>query len=180
MRERLGPGRLPGPVAVEGRFYRHQAARYRRLGGSTFGGRWSPPDDFEAIYLARPLAAVVGEAYRHLVDRTAAKPKLIAPRWLFTVGVTLDRVLDLRSESVRDACGLSRDDLAGEHDRCRAVGRRAFEVDYQGVLAPAATSLGETLCVFAERVRRENLGVVERRLWELPADPRTGGAGRAR
>ncbi|MQA76575.1 MAG: RES domain-containing protein [Solirubrobacterales bacterium] len=169
-----GPGGLPGPVAVAGRFFRHQAARFERLGGSSFGGRWSPPNEFEAIYLARPLKAVAGEAYRHLVDRVAADPAFISARQLFTVEVALARVLDLRDEAGRRACGLLRGELSGAHDHCQVVGRRSFEAGYEGVLAPAATCLGETLCVFAGRVEPRGLRVVERRLWELPSDPRLG------
>lgn len=172
MDESQGAAPLPAPVALEGRFFRHQAARWQELNGSRVGGRYSPPGEFGAIYLARPLVAVVGEAYRHLVDPYEIDPATLDPRVLFVVEVALRGVLDLREETARSAAGLSRGDLAGEHERCQAVGRRAFEADYQGVIAPAATSLGETLCVFAERVQPEGLRVLERRVWEVPGDPR--------
>lgn len=169
------PAPFPAPGAVEGGFLRHQPARRRELGGTRHGGRFSPPGEFAAIYFGRPLRAVVAEAYRHLVDPFEIDPATVEPRWLFEVEVSLQEVLDLRDEALRRAVELSPADLAGEHDRCQAVGRRTFEAGYQGVIAPAATSLGETLCVFAERVGPEALNVVERRLWVLPADPRTDG-----
>lgn len=171
MAPRLGSG-LPEPVALSGRFWRHQAMRFTELGGSTFGGRWLPPGAGEAIYLARPIAAVTAEAYRHLVDRTAVDPTLVSPRLLFTVAVELERVLDLREASVRRAVRLTDAALAGPHEPCREVGRRAHADGYQGVVAPAATSLGEAQCVFGERIRAGALRVMARRLWELPADPR--------
>lgn len=55
---------------VAGLWERHVSATYssRALQGSAHGGRWGPANGFPVIYLGRPTASVVVEAYRHLVD----------------------------------------------------------------------------------------------------------------
>lgn len=58
-----------GPrVPLTGVFQRHASPKNVALTGST-SGRWCP-GGFPVLYLARPEAAVVAEAYRWLVDPT--------------------------------------------------------------------------------------------------------------
>ena len=165
-------GALPAPRTIRGRFYRYQPIRYTTLGGSSRGGRYSPPAQLLAIYLGRPLESVAAEAYRHLVDPEDLDPAMVAAQRLFEVDVALARVLDLRGDDARESCGITAADLSGGYERGQALGREAFADGYQGVLAPSAAGLGETLCVFADRVAPTDLRVVDQRPWELPADPR--------
>lgn len=56
--------------AWSGKTYRHVATRRDPLSGAgarMFGGRWNPPDSFNAIYLAEPAGACMAE-----LDRIAA------------------------------------------------------------------------------------------------------------
>ncbi len=50
----------------------------------------------------------------------------------------------------------------------------AHQLELHGVLAPAATGLGQTLALFRERVTMAEMPVIEQETtWEaLPADPR--------
>lgn len=98
---------------------------------------------------------------------------MVAAQLLFEVDVALARVPDLRGEAARQRCGLAAADLSGGYERGQELGRRAFADGYQGVIAPSASGLGETLCVFADRLGPTDLRVVDQRAWELPADPRT-------
>ena len=60
-----------GTTTVAGEFFRHVSLNVDDpLSGSSYGGRWGPEGTFPVLYLGRPLEAVVGEAYRHLVDPT--------------------------------------------------------------------------------------------------------------
>lgn len=161
-----------------GVFYRHQSLRWRGLSASTAGGRWGPPGAFPVLYLGRPRESIVAEAYRHLVDPIEGmSAELVGPRRLLVVEVALGRVLDLREESALEAVGLDPEALRGPHDRCRAVGSAADEVGLEGVIAPAATALGETLAVFTERLAEASRPrVVAEEIWlRLPPDPRVGG-----
>lgn len=60
----------------------------------------------------------------------------------------MTEVLDLRTEDAQRRVGLARDDLVspvGAQDSCQRVGRVAHQLGLHGVIAPAATGLGETL-----------------------------------
>ncbi|MYH74052.1 MAG: RES family NAD+ phosphorylase, partial [Acidimicrobiales bacterium] len=158
--------------------------RIRTLAGSASGGRWGPRGEFEVLYLGRPTDSVVIEAYRHLVDvdldgrLTAA---MVGPRNLITCRVRLGRVLDLRDPAALCRAGLTTADLrtpVGDYDACQQVGRAAHQLGLDGIIAPAASSTGETLAVFTQHTRPTvslEIETVER--WEnLPRDPRSGPA----
>jgi RES domain-containing protein len=169
--------RRAGTAAVAGVFYRHQSLRWSGLSASAAGGRWGPPGGFPVLYLGRPRESIVAEAYRHLVDPVEGmSAELVGPRRLLVVEVALSRVLDLRKDSALEAVGLDPEALRGPHARCQAVGSAAEEVGLEGVIAPAATGLGETLAVFADRLAEGRTPrVVSEEIWlRLPPDPRTG------
>jgi hypothetical protein len=104
------------------------------------------------LYLGRPTDSVVVEAYRHLVDDVdGMRPELVGPRRLLTVEVHLTNVLDLRATANRAALNLVDKDLRsppGDYARCQRIGRVAHQLGIHGIIAPAATGLGETLAVF--------------------------------
>lgn len=161
---------MTSPLA--GRFLRHTSPRRSPLAGSTGGGRFGPPG-VRVIYLARPELAVIGEAWRTLVDPfPGMPPEMIGPRRVLTVRVELDRVVDLRSPETAVELGLAAGDLHGPHGPCQAFGTEIAGRGLEGVLAPAACGLGETLAVYADNVGRGALRVTNRRTWSrLPPDP---------
>jgi len=167
-------------TAIEGRFERHASLNRRDLTGSNSGGRWGPPGGYSVLYLGRPRASVTVEAYRHLVDPfidEGMTGDMVAPRRLLVCEVAITNVLDLRSLEAQIAVGLTEEDLispVGEYEPCRTVGRVAHQLGLHGVLAPAATSLGETLAVLEQHLPASELPrLVGEESWEgLPADPR--------
>jgi RES domain-containing protein len=170
-------GRAPH-VGVEGAFERHVSRDWRELTGSSAGGRWGPPGTFSVLYLGRPRPSVVIEAYRHLVDPfDGMTGEMVRPRRLLVVQVGVSDVLDLRDPSAAASVGLSEADLlspVGEYDPCWQVARAAHQLGLHGILAPAATGLGETLAMFEEHLTPEELPrLISDEIWEaLPADPR--------
>jgi len=122
----------------------------------------------------------VVEAYRHLVDPFAddgMTGKMVASRRLLICEVALTNVLDLRSRTAQVAVGLTEDDLTSpisEYEPCQEVGRVAHQLGLHGVLAPAATGLGETLALFEQHLPATELPIlVEEEIWDgLPDDPR--------
>ena len=68
------------PVAVEGIFYRHAAVNRDAFAGGLHG-RWGA--HFPVIYLGRPEAAPVAEAYRHLVEEAGIPAHAVQPRVLY-------------------------------------------------------------------------------------------------
>lgn len=163
---------------VEGRFERHTSLGHRKLSGSAGGGRWGPEAAFPVLYLGRPRETVIVEAHRHLVEAVEGmRPDLVGPRRVLVCEVQITNVLDLRVKENREIVGLTMDDLRSdidEHAPCQRVGQVAHQLGLHGVIAPAATGLGETLAVFERRLPADEQPVlVDELVWEqLPADPR--------
>jgi RES domain-containing protein len=170
-------GRAPR-TRVEGTFERHVGREWRELTGSSAGGRWGPPGAFSVLYVGRPRGSVVVEAYRHLVDPfDGMTGDMVQPRRLILVDVAVSDVLDLRAPSAAASVGLSENDLRspiGDYESCWRVARAAHQLGIHGVLAPAATGLGETFAIFEEHLTAEELPrVVSEEVWDaLPSDPR--------
>jgi hypothetical protein len=111
------------------------------------------------LYLGRPVASVVIEAYRHLIDPVevddeAARMSLIdnlVPRVLITCDVSVTRLLDLRTAGARAQANLTIQDLHSPtndrdaYKRCQQVAAIAHQLGRHGIITPAATRQGETL-----------------------------------
>jgi len=102
---------------------------------------------------------------------------LVGPRNLITCHVEIERVLDLRDPEHLSSVGLTPADLVtevGDYELCQRVGRAAHQLELAGILAPAATGLGETLAIFERHIQpSDKLTVLDVQLWShLPADPR--------
>lgn len=170
-----------GPrTAIQGSFERHVSANWRELTGSSSGGRWGSPGIYSVLYLGRPRLSVAVEAYRHLVDPFAEDGMtgdMVAPRRLLSCEVDATDILDLRSDEALQVVGLSGDDLSspiGEYQACQSVGRVAHQLGLHGIIAPAATGLGETLALFEQHLPAAELPhLIGEEMWDrLPADPR--------
>lgn len=70
--------------------------------------------------------------------------------------------------------GLNLDALEGAHEPCQRVGQVAHQLGLHGVIAPAATGLGETLALFERHLPASEIPTeVDETVWEhLPPDPR--------
>ena len=168
----MAAGRVVELVDV---FYRHASLRWPALQGSDSGGRWGPPRAFPVLYLGRPPESVIVEAYRHLVDGIdGMRGDLVAPRRFVAADVKVTRILDLRDKPTLLRVGLSLEGLQGPHPPCQRVGQAAHQLGLHGVIAPAATGLGETLALFERHLPAIEIPILHReQVWEhLPPDPR--------
>lgn len=160
---------------VSGTFQRHVSPKVRSITGTVGGGRWGFPGTYPVLYLGRPRDSIVIEAYRHLVDdvegMTAA---MVGPRRLLTCEVAISNVLDLRDEKAREVVGITVSELIGPWGPCQEIGQAAHQLGLHGVIAPAATQVGETLAVFEHNVPHSELPqLVDDEVWaHLPPDPR--------
>lgn len=169
-------------VDVKGAWQRHVSLRHRSaaLDGRASEARWGSRDGFPVLYLSRPQHSVVVEAYRHLVDPVIDGVPPWQPRLLVTCQVAVREILDLTNAVNRSAVGLTMQDLLSEtydeecHVRCRRVAHAAHQLGMHGILAPAATRLGETLALFMHRLSNEERPLlVSEEIWaERPTDPR--------
>lgn len=165
-------------TTASGIFQRHASPKQRPLSGSASGGRWGAENTYPVLYLARPTDSVIVEAYRHLVEPTdGMRPELVEPRRLVTCEVEVTNVLDLRDASNREKVGLSILDMTsdvGDYGACHRVAQAAHQLELHGILAPAATGVGETLAIFERRLpAEEQPQLIDVATWDgLPADPR--------
>ncbi len=179
------------PASERGEWQRHVAASHaaKALEGRKADARWGTKSGFPVLYLGRPMASVVVEAYRHLVDpiefdSLADREQFLAtlqPRALVRCSIEVDNLLDLRTAGARVRVGLSVQDLTSSTDdrdaygRCQEVANVAHQLRYHGVIAPAATGLGETLALFMDTLPAAQHPVPAHapEIWSrLPEDPR--------
>ncbi|MGI8922217.1 MAG: RES family NAD+ phosphorylase [Solirubrobacteraceae bacterium] len=163
------------PTRVRGTFERHVTPTVHDLRPSNAGGRWGAPGASAVVYLGRPTASVIAEAYRLLVDGVEGMTAdLVGPRRLLRCRVTVTDVLDLRDNDARRLVGLDDQDLIGSHGPCQRVGDAAHAHGLHGIIAPAATGLGETLALYADNLPDDQLPVLTTaKTWRrIPPDPR--------
>lgn len=188
------PARLAqaNAVNVDGIWQRHVAARFAgaALEGRSANGRWGIEGSYPVLYLGRPTDSVTTEAYRHLIDplviEAGQTPPPIRPRALITCTVNVTNILDLRSAATRTLVGIAPDQLQSDtSDRaayaaCQNVSAGAHQLGYHGLIAPAATKLGETLVLFTDLLPAVQRPVkTDEEIWtQLPPDPRNHGQGR--
>ncbi len=174
-----------------GEWQRHVATSYvaRALEGRQANGRWGTKSGFPVLYLGRPTASVVVEAYRHLVDPIQFdsgddRERFLAalqPRTLVTCSLDVDNLLDLRPAGARARAGLTIQDLTSPtndsqaYAKCQQVALVAHQLRHHGIVAPAATGVGETIALFMDVLPAAQHPVAfgESQMWNrLPADPR--------
>lgn len=175
------------PVTVTGSWQRHLPARFkdRPLEGRSAYSRWGRKLGFPLLYFGRPTDSVVVEAYRHLVDPAVDDPNIreqLAPRVLVTAEIRVTEILDLRSARARMELGLSLSQIQSPTDdrlayaACQEVAAAAHQHGFHGLIAPAATELGETLALFSNRLPAAEAPTLTNSVpWDrLPDDPRAG------
>jgi hypothetical protein len=184
------PARLAqaSPTGVGGTWQRHVAARFadNALAGRSANGRWGTEGSYPVLYLGRPTDSVAVEAYRHLVDPVVADDgpvPPIRPRALITCKVSVIEILDLRSATNRALAGVTPAQLQSEtfdraaYSDCQNVSAVAHQLGYHGIIAPAATKMGETLALFTDLLAdAEQPVLTDTEMWvQLPPDPRNRG-----
>lgn len=147
-------------------------------------GRWGTAGGYPVLYLGRPEDSVVVEAYRHLIDPVVddqGRFPPIEPRALLTCKVSVSRILDLRLVGNRKLAGLSMSQMQSDtydtaaYAACQSVSAVAHQLGYHGLVAPAATKLGQALTLFMDVLPASErpVRISGDKAWPvLPADPR--------
>lgn len=176
-------------IKVDGTWQRHVAARFvaTALDGRSATGRWGTEAGYPVLYLGRPTDSVTVEAYRHLIDPLVTDPGQpsppIRPRALITCTVSVTTILDLRSAATRTIVGITPEQLQSDtndkaaYAACQNISAAAHQLGYHGLIAPAATKLGETLVLFTDLLPPEEQPIAtHEEMWmALPPDPRNPG-----
>lgn len=167
---------------VAGLWQRHTSPRYANtaLDGHIARGRWGTAHGFPVLYLGKPVASVVVEAYRHFIDPVVDGVPPVVPRTLITCEVAVTEILDLRKSAARMDLDLPLDILTSDtwykdaYRRCQEVAATAHQLGLHGLITPAATRVGETLALFTEHLPAvERPRLISTEHWpDLPPDPR--------
>ena len=127
-------------------------------GSKAVGARWNPPGGFRTVYASLEVETAVAEALQHFRYYGFPVSKAM-PRVIVALEAKLERVLDLRDGDVRRALVVSEkrmltepwreEQKKGREALTRAIGRIAYDLDVQALLAPsAARKDGTNLIVF--------------------------------
>lgn len=164
-----------------GEAFRHQGPGYHPLSGEGAriqGGRWNPPNSFPVLYLALNPSIAAAEFYRRSA-REGRPPEDLLPRRLYRYRIDLGAVLHFAGQVELTQVDLSPADVSSDDlSRCQAVGEAAHYLGFEGILAPSATSAGETLAVFFDRLRPgSTVEPLDFETWEMLPHPREEQAG---
>lgn len=137
--------------AFSGRSWRLTAKGRDALRGSTAGGRWSPPGEFEVLYTSLARAGALAEiGYRLSLE----------PVWPNRLEHELHRITALTSNSLRfaDVSSLStlgvdvRRYATFEYSVTQAIAAAAFFLDFDGLIVPSARCAELNLVIFMEKL----------------------------
>jgi RES domain-containing protein len=121
------------------------------LRGSTSGGRWSPPGEFEVVYTSLAGAGALAEiGYRLSME----------PVWPSRLEHELHRITARTNNSLRfaDLSSLStlgvdiRRYASFEYSVTQAIAAAAFFLDFDGLVVPSARSTELNLVIFTEKL----------------------------
>ncbi len=125
--------------------------------------RFNPPGEFGVLYVALDRHTARAELQRQ-AQRLGVPLSSMAPRLMLHLEVRLSRVLDLTDARVREAWGLSPDDLASnDYARCQQTARAARKHGFEAIRYPSATGDGENLAIFYDSIDRESWVRIEHR-----------------
>jgi RES domain-containing protein len=145
-------------MSWSGALFRSASPRYANkgdlltgAGSKTAGARWNPPKSFRTAYTSLDPHTAVDEALAHFVHYGLSVAKAM-PRVIVALEARLRRVLDLTDGAVRHRLGVSEQRLLDEPWRdeqkigrealTQAIGRLAFDADWEGLQVPSAARKG--------------------------------------
>lgn len=153
-----------GTTTWGGSTWRHTAPNRNPLSGEgarLFGGRWNPPDLASTLYLSTNDDGCIAE-FRRMAAGQGKGPASFLPRRISQLDVTGVEVVDLRLVANQQVVGLEVDDLTSDDwSACQLVGAAAHFLRADGLIAPSATALGDTLVLFEGRLDGNAVKVID-------------------
>jgi len=147
-------------ATFEGTCFRHCRAQYATVDEGTLeasarvGGRFNPPGEFGAIYVALDRETAVAEFERRVTESGLPREHF-HPRVVLRLRARLSRVLDLTDDAVRGSLGMTLQKIVGEDwSPTHAAGRQARTAGYSAVRFPSATGKGQNLAIFLDVLPR--------------------------
>lgn len=165
------------PRTFEGFVWRVTWASRKPLAGGTGGGRWHPPNDFEALYTSFEENGAMAEIYYHLSKAPIFSSSHVT---INKIQASTQRTLAFADVGALTALGISEETFRkGDTSRTREVGAAARFLDLDGLIVPSARWPCANLVLFLDRLPdRDALRVVETRDINWPAWREKVGAAR--
>lgn len=124
------------PVSLEATVYRAVFQGRDPTVGSLAGGRWSPPQTFEALYTSLDAECAIAEVRYHL-ERQPIFPT--RPVELHTLSVVTERTLDVSTDKACQTLGLDEAALTSlDYAACQEVGHAAEFLGFDSLKARSA------------------------------------------
>lgn len=138
------------------------------LAGGTGGGRWHPPNDFEALYTSFEADGALAEIYHHLSRAPVFSTSHVR---LHRLAVPTRRTLVFEDVAALEPLGIPEEAFRrGEVARSREVGAAARFLDCDGLVVPSARWPCANLVLFLDRLADlDSLRVEETRDVNWPA-----------
>lgn len=110
-------------VSIDARVYRAVFQGHDPTVGSLAGGRWSPPQTFEALYTSLKSDCAVAEVLFHLKRQPIFPSRAVE---VHTLGVITRNTIDISTDSAIKALGLDEKALTLlDYTRCQDIGHAA-------------------------------------------------------
>jgi RES domain-containing protein len=151
---------LDGATAYRGVLFRSAAPQYANkddlltgAGSRVEGARWNPPLSFRTVYTSLNPETALAEVLAHFRHYKLPVHKAM-PRVIVSVEAKLTGLLDLTDSVVRKVLGVAEKRLLtepwrklqkrGKEALTQAIGRLAYESDFEGLIVPSAAQKGGT------------------------------------
>ena len=132
----------------EGTVYRHMFASQPPTRANIGGARWNEPD-LAAIYTSCERETALAEA-EYYISLQPLRPR--ARRTLFTIHVSLSKVIDLTAAGLLEQLGITDDILTSiDQGACRTIGAAVNWLGHGGLLVPSARRRGGTNLVIYQQ-----------------------------
>lgn len=156
------------PRSFEGIAWRVTWATRDPLAGGTGGGRWHPPNDFEALYTSLEENGALAEIYHHLSKAPVFSSSHVKMNKL---AVRTERTLAFDDLEALEPLGVDQEAFRrGNPARSREIGAAARFLDIDGLIVPSARWPCRNLVLFPDRLPDlERLKVLESRDVNWPA-----------
>jgi RES domain-containing protein len=120
------------------------------LAGGTGGGRWHPPNDFEALYTSLDEHGAVAEIYHHLSQAPVFSSSHVK---INELSVRSERTLVFDDIPALAAVGVDEQAFrSGDTTRTREIGAAARFLDLDGIMVPSARWPCANLVLFLDRL----------------------------
>lgn len=129
------------------------------LMGGWGGGRWSPPNDFEALYTSLEKDISLAELYFHL-----SKAPIFSSSAVVICRLLVNRVsvLKLTDENLLHKLGIEDATVNMiDYSRTREIGAAAYFLEYQGIFVPSARREGINLVLFPDHLDVKSSLIIE-------------------